>query len=101
MNIKKSTQGEQIVLGLNGRLDTTTAQDFQTALLGEIQTGKNIILDFTDLAYVSSAGLRSLLTGQKAVTRQHTTMTLRHVSEEIMEVLDMTGFSDILTIEGA
>ncbi len=101
MNIRKAMENEQIVLNLNGRLDTTTAPDFQSALLTEIKTGKNIILDFSELAYVSSAGLRSLLTGQKAVAAGGQVMTLRHVSEEIMEVFDMTGFSDILTIETA
>ena len=101
MNIKKATENDQIVLNLSGRLDTTTAPDFQESLLTEIKTGKNIILDFSDLAYVSSAGLRSLLTGQKAVTAGGQSMTLRHVSEEIMEVFDMTGFSDILTSESA
>lgn len=101
MNIRKAMENEQIVLNLNGRLDTTTAPDFQSTLLAEIKTGKDIILDFSELAYVSSAGLRSLLTGQKAVTAGGQVMTLRHVSEEIMEVFDMTGFSDILTIETA
>lgn len=101
MNIRKAMENEQIILTLNGRLDTTTAPDFQSTLLAEIKTGKNIILDFSELAYVSSAGLRSLLTGQKAVSAGGQAMTLRHVSEEIMEVFDMTGFSDILTIETA
>ena len=101
MNISKSTENGQTVLKLTGRLDTTTAPDFQDTLLGEIKTGKSILLDFSELAYVSSAGLRSLLTGQKAVAAGGQTMTLRHVSDEIMEVFDMTGFSDILTIESA
>lgn len=88
-------------MGLTGRLDTTTAPDFQKTLLDEIQSGKNIVLDFSSLAYVSSAGLRALLIGQKTVTANQQTMVLRNVSEEIMEVFDMTGFSDILTIEEA
>lgn len=101
MNISKATENGLTVLNLSGRLDTTTAPDFQETLLAEIKTGSNIMLDFAGLAYVSSAGLRSLLTGQKAVAVGGQTMTLRHVSEEIMEVFDMTGFSDILTIETA
>ena len=64
MNISKSTENGQIVLKLNGRLDTTTAPDFQDTLLSEIKSGKNIMLDFSELAYVSSAGLRSLLARQ-------------------------------------
>ena len=101
MNIVKTSEGSKLTLALEGRLDTTTAPDFQETLLAEIKTGSNIMLDFAGLAYVSSAGLRSLLTGQKAVAAGGQTMTLRHVSEEIMEVFDMTGFSDILTIETA
>lgn len=101
MNISKKTEDGQIILGLTGRLDTTTAPDFQKTLLDEIQSGKNIVLDFSSLAYVSSAGLRALLIGQKTVTANQQTMVLRNVSEEIMEVFDMTGFSDILTIEEA
>lgn len=101
MNINKKIEDGQIVLGLKGRLDTTTAPDFQTTLLDEINSGKNILLDFSNLAYVSSAGLRALLIGQKTVAANQQTMILRNVSEEIMEVFDMTGFSDILTIEDA
>lgn len=101
MNISKKTEDGQIVLSLTGRLDTTTAPDFQTTLLDEIQSGKTILLDFSNLAYVSSAGLRALLIGQKAVAANQQSMILRNVSEEIMEVFDMTGFSDILTIEEA
>lgn len=100
MNITKSAQGDQSVLRLEGRLDTTTAPDLQGKLLEEIGTGKALILDFTDLVYVSSAGLRVLLAGQKALNkRSHQTMTLRGVSQEVMEVFEMTGFVDILTIE--
>ncbi len=98
MNISKSQENGQLVLNLSGRLDTTTAPEFQQTLLAEIKTGTSVMLDFTNLAYVSSAGLRSLLAGQKALSKGQT-MTLRHISEEIMDVFDMTGFSDILNIE--
>jgi len=99
MNISKSRPNGKLVLSLSGRLDTTTAPSFQKALLEEITKGQDIILDFSDIAYVSSAGLRVLLVGQKKVSANRRTMTLRHVSEDVMEVFDMTGFSDILTIE--
>lgn len=99
MNITKKEQGQDIELHLEGRLDTTTAPDFQQTLIAQIQSNKNIILDFGQLDYVSSAGLRALLVGQKAVGKLGRSMLLRHVSQEIMEVFNMTGFSDILTIE--
>lgn len=99
MNITKKEQGQDILLHLEGRLDTTTAPDFQQTLIAQIQYNKNIILDFAQLDYVSSAGLRALLVGQKAVSKLGRSMVLCHVSQEIMEVFNMTGFSDILTIE--
>lgn len=100
MNITRNVHNNRIFLQLNGRLDTTTAPEFQRTLLSEIEGGKDIVLDFCELAYVSSAGLRALLTGQKAVLAKKQSMCLRNVSDEIMEVFHMTGFSDILTIEG-
>lgn len=99
MNLIKHTENDQIILMLSGRLDTTTAPEFQTVLLSELQNGTDVILDFQDLAYVSSAGLRVLLTGQKAVASTGQHMILRHVVPSVMEVFDMTGFSDILTIQ--
>lgn len=99
MNVTKHSDNQQTTLTLSGRLDTTTSPDFQKMLLTEIEAGCTVVLDCTDLSYVSSAGLRVLLIGQKTVTASGQTMTLRHVPETVMEVLDMTGFSDILTIE--
>lgn len=99
MNVTKHTDSQQTILTLSGRLDTTTSPDFQQTLLTEIQAGCPVVLDCTDLSYVSSAGLRVLLMGQKAVMAAGQTMTLRHVPDTVMEVLDMTGFSDILTID--
>lgn len=99
MNIQKSMENEKILLTLSGRLDTTTAPEFQKTLLEEIKNDMDILLDFSSIAYVSSAGLRALLAGQKAIMPHKKTMVLRCVSEEVMDVFDMTGFSDILEIE--
>ena len=98
MNIKKTQSGEKITLALSGRLDTTTSSKLQEALIPEFDTVKHLELDFTGLIYVSSAGLRVLLMGEKTAKAKGASMTLTGVSEEIMEVLEMTGFADMLTI---
>ncbi|MCL2637766.1 MAG: STAS domain-containing protein [Oscillospiraceae bacterium] len=91
----------KIVLGLSGRLDTTTAPQLQKELLAKIELGQDIELNFEELNYVSSAGLRVLLIGEKTAKSKDITMTLINVSEEIMEVFNMTGFANVLRIEGA
>lgn len=99
MNVKKSVSNEQTVLTLNGRLDTLTAPGFQQTLLTAIAERRDVVLDFAQVAYVSSAGLRALLIGQKSISKHKRRMILQHVAREIMDVFDMTGFSSILTIE--
>jgi len=98
MIISKSQENGKLLLGLAGRLDTTTAPQLQDALIPAFEEAKEILLDFAKLEYVSSAGLRVLLMGQKTAKTQGASMSIHNVSEDIMEVLDMTGFSDILTI---
>ncbi|MCL2662240.1 MAG: STAS domain-containing protein [Oscillospiraceae bacterium] len=98
MNINMTLTGEKSTFALAGRLDTTTAPSLQELLIPEFDTAKNIELDFTELVYVSSAGLRVLLMGEKAAKAKGASMTLTGVSEEIMEVFEMTGFADMLTI---
>jgi anti-anti-sigma factor len=99
MTINKTQENGTLTLALEGRLDTTTAPQLQDALIPAFDETKNIKLDFAKLAYVSSAGLRVLLIGQKTAKAKGATMTLTDVSEEIMEVFEMTGFADMLTIE--
>jgi len=99
MNINKTQDGEKITLALSGRLDTTTAPKLQEALIPEFDTAKQVELDFSELAYVSSAGLRVLLMGEKSAKAEGASMILTNVSEEIMEVFEMTGFADILTVQ--
>ena len=98
MNINKTQNGEKTLLALSGRLDTTTAPKLQDALIPEFDTVKHVELDFSGLAYVSSAGLRVLLMGEKTAKATGGKFTLVNVSEEIMEVFEMTGFADILNI---
>jgi anti-anti-sigma factor len=98
MTINKTNENGKLTVTLEGRLDTTTAPQLQDALLPAFDEAQHIELDFAKLDYVSSAGLRVLLTGQKTAQGKGAVMTLKGVSDEIMEVLEMTGFTDMLTI---
>jgi anti-sigma B factor antagonist len=98
MTITKSQEAGVLTLVLTGRLDTVTAPELNKEVDAIGSDIKELILDFTAIDYISSAGLRALLCGQKKMTKQGT-MKLHHVRVEVQEVLDLTGFSDILTIE--
>ena len=98
MTIEIKKNADELVLEITGRLDTITAPALDKTInenLGEI---KNLILDFKNLEYISSAGLRVLLSTQKKL-QQKGTMKLKNVREEVMDVFEMTGFIDILTVE--
>ena len=99
MNITKMKKENTLFLVLEGRLDTTTAPQFQEVFIPEIDQEKYICLDCRDLVYVSSAGLRIILLGEKIAQEKSCEITLTNVSEEILEVLEMTGFSEILRVE--
>lgn len=98
MNINKTLNGTKLTLTLSGRLDTTTAPQLETELKSSLDNVDNLILDFEDLEYISSAGLRVLLSTQKIMNKQGK-MVIRHVNDTILEVFEVTGFNDILTIE--
>ena len=98
MNIVKTRENDKMVLSLEGRLDTMTAPALEAEVKGSIDGVKELVLDFEKLEYVSSAGLRVLLASQKIMNKQGS-MCIRHVNEVIMEVFEVTGFSDILTIQ--
>ena len=98
MNITKTLDGAKLTLALVGRLDTTTAPDLQDTLIPAFAESKDITLDFSEIAYVSSAGLRVLLMAEKEATGKNASMTLTGVSEDVMEVFEMTGFAGMLTI---
>ena len=98
MEIKRTKTGDTDVLTLIGRLDTTTAPKLQEVLTEVIPSAQAVELDFAEVEYVSSAGLRVLLMGQKNVQSGGKSMTLKNVSPEVMEVFDVTGFTGILTI---
>ena len=98
MQITKTQIGEKITFTLSGRADTTSSPEFQEKLIPAFDEAKEIIVDFTELAYISSAGLRVLLTGEKTAKAKGSSMTITGVSKEIMKVFEMTGLSGILTI---
>jgi len=98
MTINTNQNGNCLTLALEGRLDTTTAPELEKALKDSLSGVTELTLDFDKLEYISSAGLRVLLSAQKIMNRQGS-MKLIHVGEVVQEVFEVTGFSDILTIE--
>ena len=98
MIINKTLKDGQTIIELEGRLDTTTAPDLEIVLNETLPNTKDLVFDFKNLEYLSSAGLRLLLTAQKTMSKQGK-MVIRNVNDTIMDVFDMTGFSSILTIE--
>ncbi|MEE0982267.1 MAG: STAS domain-containing protein [Acutalibacteraceae bacterium] len=98
MTITIDKNNEATVLKIEGRLDTTTAPELENAINGEGDALKNLVLDFEKVNYISSAGLRVLLTAQKKMNVQGS-MELINVSEDVMDILEMTGFADILVIK--
>lgn len=98
MNILKNVEGTTLTISLEGRLDTTTAPELESVIRSSLDNVTELILDLSNLDYLSSAGLRVLLLAQKQMNRKGK-MVVRHVCETVMEVFNMTGFSDILTIE--
>ena len=98
MTIEKNTEGNKLTIELAGRLDTTTAPKLETELKQNISGVEELVLDLAALEYLSSAGLRVLLSAQKVMTRQGN-MVVRNVNEIIMEIFEVTGFVDLLVIE--
>lgn len=98
MTINRTLENGKLIFALGGRLDTTTAGLLQEEVIPALDEAAQIELDFSELIYVSSAGLRVLLIAQKAATAKKVSLTLTNVSAEIMEVLEMTKFSDFLKI---
>ena len=97
MEIIKNKNGTSFDVALVGRLDTTTAPALEAVVTGELEGVTELVYDFEKLEYISSAGLRVLLASQKAMNKQGS-MTIKNVCDDINEVFEITGFSDILTI---
>lgn len=97
MNINKVKNNGTLTIEISGRIDTTTAPALEQELKGSYEGVTELILDFAEVEYISSAGLRVLLSAQKVMNQQGS-MKLIHVGGDIMEIFEVTGFSDILTI---
>jgi anti-sigma B factor antagonist len=98
MTIEKNLNGTELTVKVSGRLDTTTAPELEAEVMGAISGVTKLVLNFEALEYLSSAGLRVLLQAQKTMNKQGE-MVVRNVNETISEIFEVTGFSDVLTIE--
>ena len=98
MTISKNQNGSNLNIAVEGRLDTTTAPDLEKELKNSLSGVSELTLDFSKLEYISSAGLRVLLSAHKQMSKQGG-MKVINVNEIVNEVFDVTGFADILTIE--
>ena len=98
MNIKKTLDQNTLTIALEGRLDTGSAPELEDILESSLNGVNKLVLDLAKLDYLSSAGLRVLLSAHKRMVGQGG-MTLRHVGETVKDVFDITGFTDFLTIQ--
>ena len=98
LNIDKNLDGDALFVALEGRLDTTTAPELEDSLKESFEGIRSLIIDLENLEYISSAGLRVLLFTQKTMNKQGE-MKVVKAGDAIMEIFEVTGFSDILTIE--
>ncbi len=98
MTIDKQRSDAKLTVTLTGRLDTTTAPELESALENELDGVKELVFEIRDLDYISSAGLRVLLSAQKTMNQQGS-MVVRNAQEPIREIFEVTGFTDILTLE--
>ena len=98
MTIDVKKENGKVLMAVNGRLDTTTAPALDKAIAECMKDEKHLVLDLGSMEYISSAGLRVLLTAQKMMMKTGS-MKVKNVREEIMDIFEMTGFADILDIE--
>ncbi len=98
MEIKKNQEASNLTISLEGRLDTTTAPQLEAELKNDLGGIDKLVMDFEKLEYISSAGLRVLLSAQKIMNKQGS-MVVKNVNENVLDVFEVTGFVDILTIE--
>lgn len=98
MTVEKRTEGSELEVKVSGRLDTATSPQLESELNRSLEGVTKLVLDFTDLDYLSSAGLRVVLMAQKTMNRQGV-MVIRNANETVRDVFDVTGMIDILTLE--
>ncbi|MBR0541001.1 MAG: STAS domain-containing protein [Clostridia bacterium] len=98
MQIQKKSDGDKLLLEVSGRVDTTTAPELESCINESTKGVKELVLDLKDMAYISSAGLRVMLKAHKLMSAQGS-LIIKNVQSDVMEVFEMTGFSDILRFE--
>ena len=98
LNIEKTRDGDKMVITVEGKIDTTSAPEFEKAVKGEIEEIRELTIDLGKLEYISSAGLRVLLASQKIMNKQGN-MVVKNPNDVIMDIFEMTGFADLLNIE--
>lgn len=99
MTIKMNSESDYIELTVVGRIDSNTSGELQVSLLEELEKTSRLVVDFSEVTYISSAGLRALLMGQKKATALGKKMEISNVSEMVMEVLETVGFDKILSFK--
>ncbi|MBQ9604377.1 MAG: STAS domain-containing protein [Firmicutes bacterium] len=98
MTITKTQENDKLTVAIEGRLDTTTAPQLEAELKSSLDDVKELVFDIKELEYISSAGLRVLLSAQKVMNKQGK-MTVIGANKAVMEIFEVTGFVDILNIE--
>lgn len=98
MNLTKTKKGTTVIISIDGRIDTNTAMEFGEQVNDALDNIENLILDFSNVEYISSLGLRAILELQKRMASQGT-MKVLNPNSSVMDIFNMTGFSKILTIE--
>ena len=98
MEIIQTRNNDELVIALKGELNTATAPELESVITTSLNGVKKLVFDFSELDYISSAGLRILLVSKKVMDKQGE-MVVRHPNNEVMEIFEITGFKDILTIE--
>lgn len=99
MDIEKSYNEKELTLSISGRVDTITSQDLDKEINDELGNFNSLILDFTDLEYISSAGLRVLIVTQKKLKSDEIPFVIKNVNDAVNEIFRMSGFNKLLTIE--
>jgi anti-anti-sigma factor len=99
MDISKNYNGNELTIEVKDRIDTVTAPDFENEITDEMGKFDSLIIDFTNLEYISSAGLRVLISTQKKLKSDNIPMVIKNVSDQIKEIFQMSGFDKLLKIE--
>ena len=99
MNIEKNYDNKELTLTVEGHIDTITSKELEEGITAEIDNFDSLILDFADLEYISSAGLRVLISTQKKLKADNIPMTIKNVNDSVREIFRMSGFDKILKIE--